>query len=351
MIISRTPFRISFFGGGTDYPDWYLSNGGSVLGTSINKYCYITCRYLPPFFDHSIRIQYTRTERCNSIDEILHPAVREVLRFHNIEGGVEIHHDGDLPARSGMGSSSSFTVGLMHALYALVGIMPSKQRLAMESIHVEQNMIGETVGSQDQVLTAYGGFNRVKFEPGGEIIVSPVTVAPGTIQELNSSFMLFFSGVERFASDIAKSYVPSLTEKEEQLVTLNDLVEEAISLLNKGKPAEEFGKLLHEGWELKRSLGSNISNPHIDEIYNEARAAGASGGKVLGAGGGGFMLFVVHPSKQKAVRERLKKLLWVPFKFEFHGSQIIFFSEEEDYSIHDGAGNNNRNFSVNDMGS
>jgi D-glycero-alpha-D-manno-heptose-7-phosphate kinase len=335
MIISRTPFRISFFGGGTDYPGWYMENGGAVLGTSINKYCYITCRYLPPFFDHRIRIQYTKTEACRSIEEIQHPSVREVLRFLKIDRGLEIHHDGDLPARSGMASSSAFTVGLLHALYALLGKMPNKHRLAMEAIHVEQNMIKETVGSQDQVLTAYGGFNRVHFASGGEIIVNPITVSPDTVHELNDHFMLFFTGISRFASNVAERYVPTLKEKEKQLNEMRNMVDGGITLLGDGGDICDFGRLLHEAWELKQSLGSNISNPDIEDIYKAAISAGALGGKILGAGGGGFILFFVPPEKQEEVRKKMKEFLSVPFKFEFHGSQIIFYGEEEDYSEHD----------------
>jgi len=338
MIISRTPFRISFFGGGTDYPGWYLENGGAVLGTTINKYCYITCRYLPPFFEHRLRIQYTKTEACRSIEEIQHPAVREVLRFLKIERGLEIHHDGDLPARSGMASSSAFTVGLLHALYALLGRMPSKHQLAMEAIHVEQNMIKETVGSQDQVLTAHGGFNRVHFVSSGEIIVNPITVGSETVHDLNNHCMLFYTGISRFASNVAKEYVPSLKEKEKQLNEMKDLVESAIDLLGDGGDITDFGRLLHEAWELKQSLGSRISSPEIEDIYRAAISGGALGGKVLGAGGGGFILFFVPPGRHDEVRKALKTFLWVPFKFEFHGSQIIFYGEEEDYSDHDNSG-------------
>ena len=215
MVISRTPFRISFFGGGTDYPIWYRDHGGTVLGTTIDKYCYLTCRYLPPFFKHRIRLVYSRIENCRSVDDIVHPAVREVLRFSGIERGMEIHHDGDLPARSGMGSSSSFTVGLLHALYALQGQMPSKRQLALESIRIEQELIKETVGSQDQVLAAFGGLNHVVFAQNGEISVRPVTVSADRLKELNSHLMLFYSGIERTASDIAESYITDLNGKEE----------------------------------------------------------------------------------------------------------------------------------------
>ena len=235
MIISRTPFRVSFFGGGTDYPAWYRKHGGAVLATTIDKYCYITCRYLPPFFEHKYCVIYSKMEYCQTIDEIAHPAVREVLRYLDIERGVEIHHDGDLPARSGMGSSSAFTVGLLHALYALKGQMVGKHQLAMESIHLEQDILKETVGSQDQVLAAYGGFNHVSFLPNGEISVRPVTVTQERIRELNSHLMLFYTGIKRTASNVAATYVNDIDERRRQLRIMNDLVEESMSILNSGQ--------------------------------------------------------------------------------------------------------------------
>lgn len=332
MIISRTPFRISFFGGGTDYPAWYRQHGGATLATTIDKYCYITCRYLPPFFEHRHCIIYSKMEYCQTIDEIAHPAVREILRYLNVERGVEIHHDGDLPARSGMGSSSSFTVGLLHALYALQGQMVSKYQLAKESIYLEQDILKETVGSQDQVLAAYGGFNHTAFLPNGDISVRPVTMSPERMQELNSHLMLFYSGIKRTASNVAESYVNGIENKKRQLRLAKDLVDEGISILNTGQDITRFGELLHEAWEAKRSLSAQVSNPYVDEIYNEAIAAGAIGGKLTGAGGGGFVLLFVPPLRQKTVKERLNKLIHVPFKFEFSGSQIIFFDQEADYS-------------------
>ncbi|MBI3611414.1 MAG: kinase [Nitrospirae bacterium] len=337
MIISRTPFRISFFGGGTDYPAWYRNHGGTVLATTINKYCYISCRYLPPFFEHRIRLVYSKIENCQALDEIAHPSVREVLRYLNIERGVEIHHDGDLPARSGMGSSSAFTVGLLHALYALKGHMPNKQQLATESIYVEQERLKENVGSQDQVLAAHGGFNHVVFSPDGRVSVRPMTLARERVRELNSHLMLFYTGIKRTASDIAESYIKNIESKERQLHRLGEMVEEGISILSSGQDISRFGKLLHESWQAKRSLSAKVSNSHVEEIYNEAMSAGAIGGKLIGAGGGGFLLLFVHPPDQNKVRERLTKLLHVPFQFEFSGSQIIFFDPEEDYSAEEKA--------------
>lgn len=333
MIISRTPFRISFFGGGTDYPAWYRKHGGAVLATTIDKYCYITCRYLPPFFEHRIRVVYSKIENCQTVDEISHPAVREVLRYLNIDRGIEIHHDGDLPARSGMGSSSSFSVGLLHALYALKGQMPNKHQLAQESIYIEQEILKETVGSQDQVSAAYGGFNIIEFPPSGDISVRPMTLTQERIEELNSHLMLFYTGIIRTASNVAESYVNNIENKRQQLRIMNDLLKESITVLNKGKNITGFGELLHEAWQAKRSLSNKVSNPNVDEIYNQAIAAGAIGGKLTGAGGGGFMLLFVPPEKQMKVREKLKGLIYVPFKFEFSGSQIIFFSRQNDYSV------------------
>src|SRR5262245_55986430 len=231
MIISRTPYRISFFGGGTDYPAWYRKHGGTVLATSIDKYCYLTARFLPPFFEHRIRVVYSKIENCHDIDEVAHPAVREILRFLRFDRGVEIHHDGDLPARSGIGSSSSFCVGLLHALYALQGRMPSKAQLAAESIRIEQELMQENVGSQDQVTAAYGGFNHIVFQPGGEISVRPVTISQQRMRELNDHLLLFFTGIKRTSSDVAQSYLKRMDANKRHLRIMKDLVDEAIGLL------------------------------------------------------------------------------------------------------------------------
>ncbi len=329
LIISRTPFRISFLGGGTDYPSWYRSHRGAVLATTINKYCYISCRYLPPFFEHRIRIAYSRVESCKGIDEIEHAAVREVLRHLKIDLGVEIHYDADLPARGGLGSSSAFVVGLLNALYALKGYMSSKKQLALESIYIEQELLKETVGSQDQVMAAYGGFNHIEFRQSGEVVVTPVTVSRDRLDELSSHLMLFFTGLSRTASDVAKSYVPHLASKEVELRAMSDMVDEGIAILNRDGNLSGFGKLLHEAWRIKHDLSPCVSNAFVDEVYAEARASGALGGKLTGAGGGGFLLLFVPPSNRKDVRERLGKLLHVPFKLEPSGSQIIFFEPQE----------------------
>lgn len=333
MVISRTPFRISFFGGGTDYPGWYYKNGGTVLATTINKYCYISARFLPPFFGFKYRIAYSKIENCKTIDQIIHPAVREVVRFMKIRKGLEIHHDGDLPARSGLGSSSAFTVGLINALYALSGKLINKKQLAKESIYLEQNVLKETVGSQDQVLASYGGLNLISFHKDGQISVKPVTISPKRIEELQNHLMLFYTGIVRTASDVAKTFVPNIEQKEKQLFAINDMVDQALNILNSKQDISEFGKLLHKTWSLKRSLSSSVSNSTIDKIYLNALSAGATGGKIIGAGGGGFLLLFVPPSRQAKVRKKFNKLIHVPFKFEREGSQIIFFDQQEDYSL------------------
>ena len=325
MIISRTPFRISFFGGGTDYPVWYRENYGAVLGTTIDKYCYITCRYLPPFFEHKHRIVYSQTELVRDIGEIRHPAVRETLRFVGITEGMEIHHDGDLPARTGLGSSSSFTVGLLHALYALKGIMPSKMQLAQDAIHIEQNIIKENVGSQDQLLAAFGGLSRIDFRGEHNIEIKRVAIKPQRLELLQNHLMLFFTGFPRAASEIAEEQIKQTPNKKQELTEMCCMVDEAINILNGDNVLLEFGKLLHESWQLKRSLTNKISTPYTDFLYETAIRAGATGGKLLGAGGGGFILFFVEPELQAKVREALSGLLYVPFRFENSGSQVIFY--------------------------
>lgn len=326
MIISRTPFRISFFGGGTDYPVWYRERGGAVLATTIDKYCCISCRYLPPFFDHKYRIVYSLNEMVKDISEIKHPAVREILRFMNITEGVEIHHDGDLPARTGLGSSSSFAVGMLHAVYALKGIMPSKMRLATEAIHIEQNIIKENVGSQDQISAAFGGFNVISFNLDDTIQINPVILCSDRLNQLQDHIMFYFTGFSRIASEIAKEQIENTNSKKKELLVIQEMVNEALAILtSENTDLAEFGKLLHESWLIKRSLTDKISTPEIDEIYEEARRAGAIGGKLLGAGGGGFMIIFAKPENQPHIGDRLKRLLRVPFKFESSGSQIIVY--------------------------
>ena len=323
MVISRTPYRLSFLGGGTDYPEWYRTHGGAVLATTIDKYCYLTCRYLPPFFEHRYRVVWSKIETVATVEDITHPAVREVLRYLEADRGLEIHHDGDLPARSGIGSSSAFTVGLLHALHTLEGRTVTALQLARESIHIERDRLRETVGSQDQVLTAFGGFNHVTFRPDGEFSVEPIAVESERVKEFHSHLMLFYTGVARTASGAAASAVDRFDRAHAALGRLNGLVEDGLSLLSNGGALSGFGELLHEAWALKRCLGSHVSTQAVDDIYAAAREAGALGGKLLGAGGGGFILLFVEPPVQPRVRERLHRLLHVPFQFEPDGSQII----------------------------
>jgi len=330
MIISRTPYRISFFGGGTDYPSWYLKNGGQVVSTTIDKYLYITCRYLPPFFEHRLRLVYSNIELCQHIDELEHPSAREVLKYLNIRNGLEIHYDGDLPSRSGLGSSSAFTVGLLNALYAYKGKIVPKSRLAIESINIEQNLIKETVGSQDQVNAAHGGLNRIQFKQSGDIIVDPITLSKERINALEKSLMLFYTGIVRTAEKVAKSYVDNIQVNEKQLILMHAMVNEAIELINNGD-LDSFGMLLDEAWQKKRSLSKLVSNSHVDEIYAAAISVGALGGKLSGAGGGGFLLLYVPVENQANVKKKLSHLLHIPFSFETNGTQIIFFDQDNEY--------------------
>ncbi|MBU1999485.1 MAG: kinase [Candidatus Omnitrophica bacterium] len=331
MIISRTPFRISFFGGGTDYPVWYDDHPGAVLSVTINKYCYITCRYLPPFFDHKHRIIYSRSELVRDIKEIKHPAVRGCLEFLGVTDGIEIHHDGDLPARTGIGSSSAFTVGLLNSLYALKGKMVSKRQLARDAIHVEQNILRESVGSQDQIASSFGGFNLIEFGGGRHFEVYPLTVHTDRLRTLKDHLMLFFTGFSRNASRIASEQIRKTHEKTRELTEMHGMVKDAMSIISSNASLLNFGKLLHEAWRIKRTITGRISTEIIDSIYKAARSAGATGGKLLGAGGGGFMLFFVPPAKQSRVRSRLKRLLHVPFSFDNSGSQIIFYTPDNPY--------------------
>jgi D-glycero-alpha-D-manno-heptose-7-phosphate kinase len=331
MIICRTPFRISFFGGGTDYPSWYRQHGGAVLAATIDKYCYLTCRHLPPFFEHRLRIVYRKIETCQSADEISHPAVRETLKHLGFERGLELHHDGDLPARSGMGSSSAFTVGLLHALYALRGRMPSKMQLAEESIHIEQNLLRETVGSQDQVMAAFGGFRHVQFSTEGKLTVNPLVLPSERVQELQAHLMLFYTGIARTASDVARSYIARIDHCKKQLHIMKELVDESIDILASGMDIRAFGDLLHEAWQTKRSLSAQVSTHEIDALYERARLAGAIGGKLTGAGGGGFLLLFVPPDKRNSVMNALDRQIHVPIAFESAGSQIIFYEPGIDY--------------------
>jgi D-glycero-alpha-D-manno-heptose-7-phosphate kinase len=326
MIITRTPFRISFFGGGTDYPGWFREHGGTVLATTINKYCYITCRRLPQFFEHKHRIVYSQIENVKHNDEIQHPAVRAVFNWAKVTDGMEIHHDGDLPARSGLGSSSSFTVGLLHALHGLNGQMAYKEGLARDAIHIEQNIIGENVGSQDQVSAAIVGFNRIEFHRNDSFDVSPVIIPGHRREELRDHLMLCFTGFSRIASLVAKSKIANFKSREKELKLMRAMVDEALSILqNTNESIDSFGKLIDASWQYKRSLSDRVSTPEIDSIYQAAMDAGAIGGKILGAGGGGFLLIFAKPERHAAIRVRLNKLIHVPFDFEDSGSRVVLY--------------------------
>lgn len=327
MIISRTPFRVSLFGGGTDYPIWYEKNGGITISSTINKYAYITVRELPPFFDYKHRIQYYKKEEVNSLEEIQHPVVREAAKLLNIKKGIEMVHNADLPARSGLGSSSTFTVGLLHALYAMQNKMISKRELALNAINLEQNIIGEAVGSQDQTIAAFGGFNLIEFNKRRIFQVQEMLISEERLQSLEENLILCFTGFSRTAEKIAKSQIESTPFKEKELNTMVEITKMAKEIITNNKISlDELGKLLNEQWLIKKSLTKYISNQAIDDIYDSAIKAGAIGGKLLGAGGGGFMLFYAKKKNHKNIKEILKSKLIVPFKFEKTGSQIIYFS-------------------------
>ena len=326
MIISKTPFRISLFGGGTDYPSWYRDNGGSVLATAIDKYCYISCRHLPPFFEHKHRIVYGKVESVKDIEEIQHPVVRAVLSTLGTRAGLEIHHDGDLPARSGLGTSSSFTVGLINAMNAMKGLQTSKDDLAKQAIYIEQEVLKENVGSQDQILAAFGGFNKIDFNTDDSFNITPVIISKELTCKLQDHMLLFFTGLSRYASDIAKDKIANIKNNFRELTQMNEMVNEGLSILHRPSDSiKDLGTLLHESWKLKRSLSTKVSTPQIDEIYETGINAGAIGGKILGAGGGGFILFFAAPENHNKIRDRLKNLVHVAFNFDNTGSKIVVY--------------------------
>lgn len=324
MVITQTPFRISFFGGGTDFPSFYEKHGGQVLSTSIDKYCYVTVRHLPPFFDYSDSVTYAKTERTTSVEEIQHPAVREAMKYLDMHE-MSIIYDADLPARTGLGTSSSFAVGLLSAFYALKGKYADKRRLADEAIYLERVLCGESGGVQDQIAASFGGFNKIVFGPGG-YEVQPVVIGSETKDILNENLLLFFTGVSRFSSDIQLETEKNLEKKCEQLICMKNLVSEAEKALVE-KRIDDFGALLDCEWNLKRETNKNISNSVIDAYYAKAVAAGALGGKLLGAGGGGFLLFYVPRKKQEAVRQALG-LMEIPFGFDNGGTRILYYIPE-----------------------
>lgn len=320
MIITRTPYRISFFGGGSDYPAYYSQYGGAVLSTTIDKYCYINARFLPPFLGNGHRVVWSKIESAKTIGDIEHAGVRGCLQFLDWKQNVEITHAGDLPARSGLGSSSAFTVGMLHALHVLRGEEITRKDLAKEAISVEQEVLKETVGIQDQIACSVGGFNHIGINKDGSYRISPVYLSPDAIKALEDHLVLVFTDIQRHASEIAKEQVNNVDRKKIQMEKITHLVSQAFGALNL---PEEFGNLLHDSWVLKRELSDKITNPELDAIYKKARKHGAIGGKILGAGGGGFMLLCVRPKDRVRMLSALK-LLSVPVKFEEGGTKLIY---------------------------
>lgn len=296
-----------------------------MLSVTIDRFCWITCRRLPPFFEHKSRIIYSVIENVKDINEIMHPSVRECMKFLKIDEGVEIHHDGDLPARTGLGSSSSFTVGLLNALNALQGKMISKKKLAEDAIYVEQKMICENVGSQDQIAAAYGGLNHIEFLSTGAFRVDPVVMENERLNALEGCLMLFYTGLSRIASEVAAEQIKNIPNKKMELIEMQQMVDEAMRILTSSESLHGFGNLLHDSWRIKKTLSSRITTSEIDSMYEAARNAGAVGGKLLGAGGGGFVLLYVEPENHDSVKKALKKYLNVPFHFENLGSQVVFY--------------------------
>lgn len=327
MIITQTPFRISFFGGGTDYPEFYEEHGGSVISTTFDKYCYVTVRHLPRFFEYTNQLTYAKIERVNSVDEIEHPAIRNAMKMLDIHE-IRLVYEADLPARSGLGSSSSFAVGMLNAFHSLKGKYADKRRLAEEAIYLERELCGEAGGIQDQIAAAYGGLNRIDFNGDG-FSVKPVIISKERKQQLDQNLMLFFTGFSRYSSDIAKTQKKETKRNEGKLLEMLRLVDEAERILTSKTSLGEFGRLMDYTWELKRGLTDKISNEGIDRIYAMAKDAGALGGKLLGAGNGGFMVFYVEPERQEAVREALGDYLYVPFSFENVGSNVLYYSPED----------------------
>ena len=325
MIITRTPFRISFFGGGTDFPEWFIKNDGAVLTSAIDKYCYISCRKLPPFFEYKYRIVWSRIELVNDKSDIFHPSVRETLKYLDDDNSYEISHNADLPARSGLGSSSAFTVGLLNALYAIRGQIVKNTRLADEAIHIERNLNKEAVGYQDQIIASYGGCNKIIFNKNQSYTVKPIVIARSRLQDLEGNLMLFFTGFSRFSSDITEKHVQNINKNDLILEKMYELVDISIELLQGEKDISNFGHLMHETWSLKKTLSSAVSTTEIDDIYNKGIKNGAIGGKILGAGGGGFILFYVPKDQQDKVRKSLKDLIHVPFTFENSGSKVVLY--------------------------
>lgn len=331
MVITQTPFRMSFFGGGTDFPGFYNEHGGAVISTTFDKYCYVNVRHLPPFFEYSTELSYSKIERVKNIDEINHPSIRECMRYLDMRD-IRLTYEADLPAKSGLGTSSSFAVGMLNAFYSLKGKYKSKRELADDAIYLERELCNEAGGVQDQIAVAFGGFNRIDFSADG-YQVTPVVISNERKETLNDNLMMFFTGFSRFSSDIQTSTQAVLKDKTAQLLEMYSLVDTAQGILtDKNSDINDFGRLLDHTWKLKRGITTRISTNSLDEIYEKAMNAGALGGKLLGAGGGGFFVFYVEPEKRQAVMQALDKLLYIPFRFEDSGTRVIYF-DAEDYQI------------------
>jgi D-glycero-alpha-D-manno-heptose-7-phosphate kinase len=327
MIITKTPFRVSFFGGGTDYPDYFLRYGGGVLSTSINKYSFILVKPLDKIETHRYKITYSKLELCEELEQIQHPAVRECIKFLKLEMPLEVHVFNDLPARTGIGSSSTFTVGLLHALYALKGQVVSKERLAEEAVYVEQKLLNERVGVQDQYAAAIGGLNTMTFGTDGRITVNPIAVSLERRKELSNHLLIFYTGIARYAHQVLEEQIQKTKENKntQDLSAMQKMVQRGVDILA-GGDLNDFGHLLHDAWQAKRRLSSAISTSHIDAMYDTAQKAGALGGKLLGAGGGGFMLFFAEPKQHQAIRTALAEYPEVHFDFESDGTRIVYLT-------------------------
>ncbi len=328
MIITKTPFRMSFFGGGTDMEDYFKENKGAVLSTTFDKYCYVNVRHLPRFFDYSTELSYSKTERVTSVDDIQHPAIRNAMKQLDMHE-IRLTYEADLPARSGLGTSSSFAVGMLNAFYALKGKYADKKKLADEAIYLERVLCNESGGWQDQIAAAYGGLNRINFDADGYEVL-PIVISPERKRELNNNLMMFFTGFTRFSSDVQKANNATKQDKSKQLREMYELVGTAEEILtDKYSDLDEFGRMLDHTWKLKRQTGKAVSTDGIDALYEKGIKAGALGGKLLGAGGGGFLLFYVKPENRKAMFEAFKDLLYIPFEFENGGTRVIHYTPED----------------------
>jgi D-glycero-alpha-D-manno-heptose-7-phosphate kinase len=327
MIITKTPFRMSFFGGGTDIEEYFRENGGAVISTTFDKYCYVNVRHLPRFFDYSTELSYSKIERVTEVDSIKHPAIRNAMKLMDMHE-IRLTYEADLPARSGLGTSSSFAVGMINAFYALKGKYADKKKLADEAIYLERVLCNESGGWQDQIAASFGGFNRINFNADGYEVL-PVIISPERKKRLNDNLMMYFTGFTRFSSDIQKVNALGNEDKKTQLKQIHKLVDDAERILtDNGRDLDDFGRLLDLTWQLKRKTGNLVSTSSIDELYMKGIKAGALGGKLLGAGGGGFLIFYVRPENQNSVNLAMKDLMHIPFKFEDEGTRVIHFTPE-----------------------